>query len=67
MQFRDDWPGLFLRGDDAIQLGARIRSMLEALKEEKVDDARVWAATTELERLAEMIEQEVRVRFDEQS
>jgi len=62
MQFQDDWPGLFIRGDDAVSLGEKIKAMLAALKERKLDDVRIWATTTELERIAEVIEHDVRVK-----
>ena len=29
MQFEGDWPGLFIRGDDAISLMASVRAVLE--------------------------------------
>ena len=29
LQFRDDWPGLFVRGDDAIGLMLSIRHLVE--------------------------------------
>ena len=62
MQFQDDWPGLFIRGDQAVDLGSKVKALLEASKERKLDDVRVWAANLELERLAEVIEQDVRVK-----
>jgi hypothetical protein len=33
MQFQDDWPGLFVRGDDAAALLGEIRSVEQTLKE----------------------------------
>ncbi len=62
LQFQDDCPGLFLRGDEAITLGVRIKSLLEVLKEKKVDDPRIWTAVLQLEEVYEIIERYVRVK-----
>jgi hypothetical protein len=62
LQFQGDWPGLFLRGDEAVLLGARIKSLLGVLKEKKVDDPRIWSAVLQLEEVAEMIDRLVRVK-----
>jgi hypothetical protein len=62
MQFEDDWPGLFIRGDDAVVLGMRIRGLLDALKEKRFDDPRVWLATIDLEEWAGVIERDVRIK-----
>ncbi len=62
MQFEDDWPGLFLRGDSAAVLSARIRGLAEVLKEKKEADPRVWACLIELESIADVIERSVRVK-----
>ena len=35
LQFGDDWPGLFIRGDDCLALAVSIRHVLEALKPEQ--------------------------------
>ena len=62
MQFDDDWPGLFLRGDTAVVLSAKIRGLAQALKEKKEDDPRVWACLIELERIADVIDHDVRMK-----
>lgn len=62
LQFQDDLPGLFLRGDEAVTLGVRIKLLLEVLKEKRVDDPRIWAAVLQLEEVTEMIERYVRVK-----
>jgi hypothetical protein len=54
VQFRDDWPGLFVRGDDAIFAGAAIRQLQERLSSHP--DV---AVTTALYTLADVIEREV--------
>ena len=62
MQFQEDWPGLFVRGDDAIGLGLDIRHVIEVLKEKKVDDERLWLPLSRLKKMSEVIEQGVRVK-----
>jgi hypothetical protein len=65
MQFQDDWPGLFLRGDDAIMLMARIRTLVERLGEH--EDPRVWSPLTSLAELADRIERDVVVPADREA
>jgi hypothetical protein len=60
MQFRDDWPGLFVRGDDAIGVFFAIRSLQERLADNP--DVEVASALLRLSRYAEIIEQDVIVR-----
>jgi hypothetical protein len=57
MQFEGDWPGLFLRGDDAIVLLGRIRYLAERL--DKHEDPGVMSVILHLSRLADMIERDV--------
>ena len=42
LQFQDDWPGLFIRGDDAVVLAASIRQLRDCLGE--TDDVVVAGA-----------------------
>jgi hypothetical protein len=57
MQFQDDWPGLFIRGDDAISLLGELRR-LEPLLREKCGTGLPW----KLSEVAAMIERDVIVR-----
>src|SRR5688500_3052313 len=57
MQFRDDWPGLFLRGDDATVLMGRIRVLAEKLGDH--EDPVVWSTLANLTELADLIERDV--------
>jgi hypothetical protein len=57
MQFQDDWPGLFIRGDDAIVLMVRIRHLLERLAEH--EDTSVTWVLLHLRKLADLIERDV--------
>jgi hypothetical protein len=57
MQFVDDWPGLFIRGDDAIALLGELRRV-EQLLREKCNSELPWT----LEKLAEIIQRDVIVR-----
>lgn len=60
VQFRDDWPGLFVRGDTAIVLGFAIRNLEKALA--KSDDVVVASALNKLSVIADIIERDVRVK-----
>ena len=60
IQFENDWPGLFIRGDQAIVLLSRIRGLQECLANHP--DLAVTAALFELGKLADLIERDVIVR-----
>lgn len=60
LQFRNDWPGLFLRGDKAVWLASRIRGLQQRLADHP--DPVVGAVLFELGGLAGMIERDVVVR-----
>jgi hypothetical protein len=60
MQFQDDWPGLFVRGDDAIMLMAAIEQLQERLADHP--DVIVAAALNRLSQYADIIEKDVIVR-----
>lgn len=62
IQFQDDWPGLFIRGDEAIFLSVRIRWLASRL--EHYDDPAVISAIMHLNKLADIIERDVIVRLD---
>lgn len=57
VQFGDDWPGLFVRGDNAFALTLHIRRLAERLKGHS--DAAVADSLQHLEDVAETIEREV--------
>jgi hypothetical protein len=57
VQFQDDWPGLFVRGDDAIFACASIRLLQDRLSSHA--DVAVASALHRLSRLADIIESEV--------
>ena len=63
IQFQNDWPGLFIRGDEAIILLSRIRGLQERLASHP--DVVVAAALMDLGRIAELIERDVIVRKGE--
>ena len=60
VQFRDDWPGLFVRGDDAIFARAAIRQLQERLASHP--EVAVRNSLHRLGELADVIEREVMVR-----
>lgn len=60
LQFQNDWPGLFVRGDEAIPLAVKIRAMDKAL--ENNDNVTVEAALIQLRRLAQIVEKDVQTR-----
>lgn len=58
VQFGDDWPGLFVRGDDAMYLAASIRTLLKyAPAGPSLDAIHVW----HLKDIADLIENRVRL------
>jgi hypothetical protein len=60
IQFQNDWPGLFLRGDTAIVVALAIRNLQGALAESQ--DRVVASALGQLSVVADLIEREVRVK-----
>jgi len=60
IQFENDWPGLFIRGDDAIALLSRIRGLQERMAGHP--DVVAAAALIELVKIADLIERDVVVR-----
>ncbi|HYE20007.1 MAG TPA: hypothetical protein VEA69_16275 [Tepidisphaeraceae bacterium] len=60
IQFRDDWPGPFLRGDTAIMVGLAIRNLQKALDQSQ--DGDVASALSKLAVVADLIEREVIVK-----
>jgi len=60
VQFQDDWPGLFLRGDDAIGLLSGIRHLVAQVGAH-ADPVVAWTLVR-LQGLADIIERDVRVR-----
>ena len=64
IQFENDWPGLFIRGDRAIVLLSRIRGLQERLASHP--DVVVAAALVELGKIADLIERDVVVRSEGQ-
>jgi hypothetical protein len=63
IQFQDDWPGLFLRGDSAISLGVLIRSLQQRLASHP--DPVVGMLVLQLAQIADIIERDVQVREEE--
>ena len=59
VQFRDDWPGLFIRGDDALALAVSIRDLQSRLAD--TADVRIASALSRLSQIAAIIERDVRV------
>lgn len=62
VQFGDDWPGLFIRGDRAMMLRLDIIAVLKLIPEGSRPSNRI--AALQLERMAEMIEEHVVVKPD---
>ncbi len=60
VQFGDDWPGLFIRGDNALALMLWIRRLAGPLAEHP--NADVADALRQLTTLADMIDRDVIVR-----
>jgi len=62
VQFRDDWPGLFIRGDDAMVAAYAIRQLQERLA--KHPDPWVRHTLHQLAEIADIIERDVVVSRD---
>ena len=60
MQFQDDWPGLFLRGDNTIAVRSSIRGLQQRLSDHP--DTVVQLALSHLGQIAEVIEKDVLAR-----
>lgn len=60
MQFQDDWPGLFIRGDDAVQLMAAICELQDRLTGHP--DLFIASAMSRLSPYADVIRRDVVVR-----
>lgn len=60
VQFRLDWPGLFVRGDTAIVLAMAIRNLQKELASS--DNLVVISSLKKLATIADIIEQDVRVK-----
>jgi hypothetical protein len=60
LQFEHDWPGLFIRGDDAISLYNSIRVIEQHLATDL--DGTIWGPLLKLRNIADMIERDVIVR-----
>jgi hypothetical protein len=64
MQFQDDWPGLFLRGDSAIHIMIAARSLQTFLRD--CQDIQAVSALSVFGALAETIDHDVIVRHEDQ-
>jgi hypothetical protein len=62
MQFQNDWPGLFIRGDDAMQLMAAICELKERLAGHP--DLFIASALSRIARYADIIRRDVITRGD---
>jgi hypothetical protein len=63
IQFENDWPGLFLRGDNAIALRATILGLRQRLATHP--DSTIGALLSQLQRIADIIEEDVMVRKED--
>ena len=59
VQFQDDWPGLFIRGDTAIIMAHAIRTLEASLRD--TADVVVASQLMKLARLAEIVERDVKL------
>jgi len=57
LQFQDDWPGLFIRGDDAIVLKVHIRYLKERLGQQS--EPGMISVVYHLSKIADLIERDV--------
>jgi len=64
MQFKDDWPGLFIRGDQAEQLSYAIQQLSERLADHP--DPIVASVLSNLSQWVEIVNRDVIVRGQQQ-
>jgi hypothetical protein len=62
MQFQDDWPGLFVRGDSATWVLSAIRRLQAHLRD--CADLEVASALSVLGSLADIIDRDVIIRHE---
>lgn len=55
LQFGDDWPGIFIRGDNALADAAMLEIALKQLPEPEKDDLRFRIARNKLEGYIELL------------
>jgi hypothetical protein len=60
MQFQNDWPGLFIRGDRAIDMASKIRHLQQRLA--STDDGVVVLSLHVLGQLADIVERDVQMQ-----
>jgi hypothetical protein len=60
LQFEDDWPGLFIRGDEALFLMTRIRYLVERLGNQT--DPGIISVIVSLTKLADLVERDVKMQ-----
>jgi hypothetical protein len=60
LQFQNDWPGLFIRGDTAIDMASKIRHLQQRLADSQ--DGTVVLSLHVLGSLADIVERDVMVR-----
>jgi hypothetical protein len=53
MQFADDWPGVFIRGDDALGFARSLRLLADRVKSIEPEELSAWSRVTELAALLE--------------
>jgi hypothetical protein len=58
VQFNDDWPGLFIRGDDALTLMLELKDVLKTLAEQNDQQCQTYF----IRNIVSIIEQDVIVR-----
>ena len=63
MQFQRDWPGLFIRGDEAIFVAVSIRELETQLS--GTENIRIASALSRLSKIADIIERDVKARLGE--
>jgi isoprenylcysteine carboxyl methyltransferase (ICMT) family protein YpbQ len=63
VQFGNDWPGLFIRGDDAFYYAHKIRVLCDQMRTSK--DLSAIMAVVVLDSVARLIEEDVIVKLKE--
>lgn len=52
VQFNEDWPGVFIRGDNALWMAVQLEQYIKCVENDKTPD---WSATSEVKYLLQLL------------
>lgn len=56
IQFGDDWPGIFIRGDNALYISYCLQHVVDPMKEAAKNNSAMWMYIAELTNLIKLLE-----------